>query len=252
MFNPSKSLFFRLSSFVCLAALFCAFALILAPMATLAQSTNTGMIVGVVTDASNAIVPNATVTITLKSTGSSRSTVTDSQGRYVFADVDPGTYDITISKTGFSSTVISNQTVQIGTQLTENAKMQLGSVSTTVTVTETPGAELQTVTPTVGTTLSGAIILNLPNTSRDASTLAVLEPGQNINGNTGGAASDENSFQLDGGYATDDMSGDNNTYIKSFSSDTAGGMGSYHSSGYSQVPSAVVPVPVASIEEFKV
>ncbi|HEV2289643.1 MAG TPA: carboxypeptidase-like regulatory domain-containing protein [Candidatus Acidoferrales bacterium] len=252
MFNPSRSSFLRLSSFLCLAAFFCAFALILAPMATWSQSTNTGMIVGVVTDASNAIVPNATVTITLKSTGTSRSTVTDAQGRYVFADVDPGAYDITISKTGFSSTVISSQTVKIGTQLTENAKMQLGSVSTTVTVTETPGAELQTVTPTVGTTLSGAIVLNLPNQSRDASTLAVLEPGQNINGATGGAETDENSFQLDGGYATDDMSGDNNTYIKSFGADTAGGAGAMHSAGFTQMPSAVVPVPVASIEEFKV
>ena len=238
------------------AFLFCIFVLTLAlgmsPKPAFAQSTSTGMIVGVVTDASNAIVPNATVTITLKSTGTSRSTVTDTQGRYVFADVDPGTYDITISKTGFSTTVIHDQTVKIGTQLTANAKMQLGSVTTTVTVTEQPGAELQTVTPTVGTTLSGAIILNLPNQSRDASTLAILEPGQNINGNTGGAESDQNSFQLDGGYATDDMSGDNNTYIKSFGSDTAGGAGAMHSSGINQAPSAVVPIPVASIEEFKV
>ncbi|HEV2288009.1 MAG TPA: carboxypeptidase-like regulatory domain-containing protein [Candidatus Acidoferrales bacterium] len=231
-----------------------AFALVLgmSPKPVLAQSASTGMIVGVVTDASNAIVPNATVTITLKSTGTSRSTVTDTQGRYVFADVDPGAYDITISKAGFSSTVISNQVVKLGLQLTENAKMQLGSVSTTVTVTETPGAELQTVTPTVGTTLSGAIILNLPNQSRDASTLAILSPGQNINGNTGGESQDENSFQLDGGFATDDMSGDNNTYIHGFGSDTAGGAGAMHTQGNNQTPSAVVPVPVASIEEFKV
>ena len=115
-----------------------------------------------------------------------RTTTTDNEGRYVFADVDPGAYDIRVTKQGFSSTVISNQVVQIGIQLTENVKLQVGSVSTTVTVTETPGAELQTMTPTVGTTLSGAIIMNLPNISRDASTLAILQPGQNINGNTGG------------------------------------------------------------------
>ena len=234
---------------VCL-AVFVAFGFLL--QTARGQSTSTGMIVGVVTDASNAIVPNATVTITLKSTGTSRSTVTDNQGRYVFADVDPGTYDITVSKTGFSSTVISNQVVQIGLQLTENAKMQLGSVSTTVTVTEQPGAELQTVTPTVGTTLSGAIILNLPNQGRDASTLAILSPGQNINGSTGGETMDQNSFQLDGGYATDDMSGDNGTYIKSFGSDTAGGAGLMHTQDISSTPSAVVPVPVASVEEFKI
>ncbi|MFZ0462222.1 MAG: carboxypeptidase-like regulatory domain-containing protein [Candidatus Acidiferrales bacterium] len=210
------------------------------------------MIVGVVTDASNAAVPRATVTITLKSTGTSRTTTTDSQGRYVFADVDPGAYDITTSKVGFSSAVNNDQVVQIGLQLTENVKLQVGAVSTTVTVTETPGAELQTMTPTVGTTLSGAIIMNLPNTSRDASTLAILSPGQNINGNTGGESQDQNSFQLDGGFATDDMSGDNNTYIHGFGSDTAGGAGAMHTQGNNQTPSAVVPIPVASIEEFKV
>ncbi|MFZ1113979.1 MAG: carboxypeptidase-like regulatory domain-containing protein [Candidatus Acidiferrales bacterium] len=224
----------------------------IAPRAAWGQSTNSGTITGEVTDTSNAIVPGATVSITLKSTGGVRTTTTDSEGRYVFADVDPGAYDIQVTKQGFASTIISNQVVQIASQLTENVKLQLGSVSQTVTVTENPGAELQTMTPTVGTTLSGAIIMNLPNVSRDASSLAVLQPGQNINGNTGGVASDQNSFQLDGGYATDDMSGDNNTYIASFASDTAGGIGNYHSSGYSQVPSAVIPVPVSSIEEFKV
>jgi hypothetical protein len=120
------------------------------------------------------------------------------------------------------------------------------------------GTELQTLDSTVGTTLSGATIVNLPNIGRDASTLAVLQPGQTIMGNTGGAQSDQNSFQLDGGYATDDMSGDNNEYVASFSSDTTGGTAGYHASncmvcgGYNQAPSAVVPMPVSTIEEFKV
>src|SRR5437868_4095533 len=105
-------------------------------------------------------------------------------------------------------------------------------MSQTVEVTTSVGAELQTMDATVGASLSGDTLVNLPNVSRDASTLAVLQPGQNINGNVGGAASDQNTYQVDGGYATDDMSGDSNTYIQSFGSDTAGGSGSYHSSGY--------------------
>jgi Carboxypeptidase regulatory-like domain len=216
------------------------------------QATNTGTIIGSVFDNTNAFVPGASVTITQTSTGNVRSTITDKSGRFVFADVDPGTYAVKVTKQGFSSTVIADQVVAIGTTLTENVKLEVGSISTTVTVTEAPGAELQTMNATVGTTLSGAIILNLPNTSRDASTLAILQPGQNINGNVGGVATDQNTFQLDGGFATDDMSGDNNTYIASFGSDTAGGIGSYHSSGYTQAPSAVIPIPVSSIEEFKI
>jgi len=234
---------------VFLVALFCVVAL--TPASLFAQG-GAGTITGAVTDASGAAVPAAKVTVTLKSTGAVRSTTTDNEGRFVFAYVEVGTYDINVSKASFSSTTIANQVVQIGTQLNENVKLELGAVSTTVTVTETPGTDLQTMTSTVGTTLSGEIILNLSNVSRDASTLAILQPGQNINGNTGGSASDQNSFQLDGGYATDDMSGDNNTYIHSFGSDTAGGAGAMHSAGFNQTPSAVVPIPVSSIEEFKV
>ncbi|HKV81240.1 MAG TPA: carboxypeptidase-like regulatory domain-containing protein [Candidatus Sulfotelmatobacter sp.] len=250
MANTSMGRFSRLA-LVLLAALVAA-VMFVAPMTAWGQTTNAGTITGNVTDNTNAAVPDATVTITLKSTGVVRTATTNNEGRYVFANVDPGAYDLKVTKAGFSSTVISNQTVNVGTQLTENVQLQVGTVSTTVEVTSIPGADLQTLNATVGTTLSGAIILNLPNTSRDASTLAILQPGQNINGNTGGAASDQNSFQLDGGYATDDMSGDNNTYIPSFSGDTAGGAGGYHSAGFNQAPSAVVPVPVASIEEFKV
>jgi hypothetical protein len=232
------------------AALICLLVVSAAP--AWGQSSNTGTIIGSVFDNSNAFVPGATVTVTQTNTGSMRTTLTDKSGRFVFADVDPGTYSIKVTKQGFSSAVIADQVVQLGLQLTENIKLEVGSISTTVTVTETPGAELQTMTPTVGTTLSGEIIINLPNTSRDASTLAIFQPGQNILGNTGGLESDQNSFQLDGGFATDDMSGDNNTYIHSFGSDTAGGAGAMHSAGFNQTPSAVVPIPVASIEEFKV
>jgi len=216
------------------------------------QATNTGIIIGSVFDNTNAFVPGAAVSITQTTTGNVRSTVTDKSGRFVFADVDPGSYAVKVTKQGFSSTVIADQVVAIGTTLTENVKLEVGSISTTVTVTEAPGAELQTMNATVGTTLSGAIILNLPNVSRDASTLAILQPGQNINGNVGGVATDQNTFQLDGGFATDDMSGDNNTYIASFGSDTAGGVGAMHSAGFNQTPSAVVPIPVSSVEEFKV
>src|SRR5437867_2239080 len=148
--------------------------------------------------------------------------------------------------------MVANQVVQVGLQLTVNAVLEVGSLSQTVEVTVTVGAELQTMDATVGANISGETLINLPNTTRDASTLAVLQAGQNINGNVGGAASDQNTFTLDGGYATDDMSGDNNTYIASFSGDTGGGTGAYHSSGFNQAPSAVVPIPVTSVEVFKV
>jgi Carboxypeptidase regulatory-like domain len=243
------------NGFFALSVACCAFAFVLAlcAMPVWGQATNTGTIIGSVSDESGASVQDAKVTIAQATTGSVRSTTTDKSGRFVFVDVDPGNYAITVTKEHFASTTVVDQVVKIGTQLTEKIELKVGNLATTITVSETPGAQLQTMTATVGTTLSGDIIRNLPNTSRDASTLAVFEPGQNVLGNTGGAASDQNSFQLDGGYATDDMSGDNNTYIASFGADTGGGAGSMHNLfGFNQTPSAVIPIPVASIEEFKV
>ncbi|MHB8753804.1 MAG: carboxypeptidase-like regulatory domain-containing protein [Candidatus Acidiferrales bacterium] len=240
--------------FVCLvtflAALFCLSTI--APKVALAQSSSTGTISGTVVDPSKAVVQGATVTLTNAATLAARTATSNSQGKYIFAYVDPGTYSVTVAKTGFETTAVANQVVQVGLQLTVNVTLQVGAASTTVEVTSTPGSELQTMNATVGSSLSGAIIMNLPNQSRDASTLAVLQPGQNINGATGGLETDQNSFQLDGGNVTDDMSGDDNTYIRGFGSDTAGGAGAMHSPGFNQAPSAMIPIPVSSVEQFKV
>jgi len=230
----------------------CLFALLWIGSSVAMAQSSAGTVTGTVTDSTGASVPNAAVTLTDAATGGVRSATTNDKGLYTFPYVNPGSYTVKVSKQGFKTTVVSNQVVQVGIQLTVNAVLELGSVSQTVEVTVAVGSELQTMDATVGATLSGETLINLPNISRDASTLAVLQPGQNINGNVGGAATDQNTFQLDGGYATDDMSGDNNTYIRSFGSDTAGGVGAYHSSGNNQAPSAVVPIPVSSVEEFKV
>jgi len=234
-------------------ALSCLFTLLwIGSPVAMGQSSSAGTITGTVTDSSGAAVPGAAVTLTDAATGGARSATTNDKGTYIFPYVNPGTYSVKISKQGFKTTAVSDQVVQVGNQLTVNAVLEVGSVSMVVEVTSSTGAELQTMDATVGASLSGETLINLPNSSRDASTLAVLQPGQNMNGNVGGAATDQNTFQLDGGYATDDMSGDNNTYIKSFGSDTGGGVGAYHSSGNNQAPSAVVPIPVSSVEEFKV
>lgn len=250
MVVPFRNLRVRVS-FAFLAAFLGAAVMVVAPRAAWGQATSTGTVTGEVVDNTNAIVPAATVTITLKATGTVRTTTTNNEGHYVFVDVDPGAYDIKVEKQGFASTLVANQVVQVGTQLTENVKLQVGSVSTTVTVTETAGAELQTMNSTVGNTIMHEELMNLPNIGRDATTFATLQPGTNINGNSAGAVTDQNTFQLDGGVITDDMSGDNDTYISAFTSNTAG-VGVMHSPGNSQAPSGVVPTPVTSIEEFKV
>jgi hypothetical protein len=111
--------------------------------ATLAfgQATNTGTVVGVVTDNSGAVIPGATITLTDVTTSSARATTSNDTGQYVFVNVTPSNYSITVTKPGFSNSKITSQTVSVGTQTTANFKLQVGTAQQTVEVQVT-GAEL--------------------------------------------------------------------------------------------------------------
>jgi hypothetical protein len=208
------------------------------------QATSTSTVTGQVTDQQQALVPTAQVIMTDKSTSTTRTTSTNESGRYVFVNVPSGTYDITFSKPGFMVYKVDSQQVQVGEPLTVNATLEVGATTMTVEVRATNLAELQTTSAAVGTSLSGNALIALPNLGRDVSTLAVLQPGVTLSGYTAGAYEDQNTFMLDGGNASDDMSGETNRYGTNFT-----GMG-----GTQQVavPSAVVPTPVESVEEFRV
>ena len=124
-------------------ALICAVALCLFAANTVkvyGQSSSTGTVSGTILDNSGAAVPGADITLTNVSTAGARATKSNKTGQYIFAFVEPGTYNITVTKKGFQTVNFNNQVVRIGTQLTVSAKMQVGAVSTTVTVTSTPGA----------------------------------------------------------------------------------------------------------------
>ena len=102
--------------------------------AAFAQATSTGTVTGVVTDATGAVVPDATIIMTDPTTGAKRTTVTNREGQYVLVNVVPATYNITCSKAGFQVDQINGQAVSVGTQTTANFAMVVGSQSTIVEV----------------------------------------------------------------------------------------------------------------------
>jgi hypothetical protein len=208
------------------------------------QATSTSSIAGLVTDEQGAAIPLAQVSITDTATGLVQTTLTNDSGRYAVVNIAPDTYTIVITKAGFAVQKISAQKVDVGTALTINATLKLGSTSTTVEVAASVGAELQTTNATVGSTLTSEALSLLPNLGRDVSTLAVLQPGTAPGGQTAGAMSDQNVFMLDGGNNSDDMSGNATTYTTNFT-----GTGGTQTGGS---PSGILPTPVESIEEFKV
>jgi hypothetical protein len=226
-----------------LAALFCVLAL--TPSALFSQGANTGSVAGTVTDPQGAAVVGATVTVTDTATNIPRNSVTNDNGRYIFVDVPPGKYNVTVSKTGFRNSKLVDQIVNVGLALTLNITMEIGSVAETVEVTATAGAELQTLNATVGNTIGGETLANLPTIQRDAATFVTLQPGVSPNGSVAGAVVDQSTFMLDGGQNSNDMDGSMTVYTPSFAGDPSGGI-------VGGGPTGVMPTPLDSVEEYKV
>ena len=228
----------------CFSALLLASLTVLTATPVFSQATSTSSIAGLVSDEQGAAIPGASVRITAAANGSVQSTISNESGRYVFVNISPDTYSIVITKDGFAVQKISAQKVDVGTALTIDAVLRVGTTATTVEVAAHVGAELQTTNATVGSTLTSEALALLPNLGRDVSTLAVLQPGTTPTGQVAGAFSDQNVFMLDGGNNSDDMSGNGNGYTTNFT-----GMGGTQTGG---TPSGILPTPVESIEEFKV
>jgi len=224
---------------VLLCTLFCLLAI---PPSGLYSQT-AGTVNGLVADTTGAVVVGATVTLTDKATGFAQTMTTNDAGRYVFVDVTPGVYGLTVSKTGFRLAKMADQKVTVGMELTLNVALEVGTMSQTVEVQVSAGAELQTENATMGSTVSNDMLLAMPNLNRDATSLLTMQPatapyapggGDVYGGQVAGSLSDQNTYMLDGGNITSDLEGDNN-----YTNNGIGGRGA-------------IPTPLESIEEFKV
>jgi len=208
------------------------------------QATNSGTVVGEVTDPSGAVIEGATVLITDTSSGVKMAKVSNADGKYAFPSVPPGTYTITASKPGFVSASTQAQTVDISSQLTINLALKVGGGTETVEV-QSIGTELQTLNSTVGQTIPHEAIDSLPSLNHDVNTFTTMQPGVDPTGSVAGAVNDQSTFLLDGGQITNDMDGSMAVYTTSFAGDPTGVIGAND-------PTGVMPTPQDSIEEVKV
>ena len=200
---------------------------------------------GTITDATGALIPGATVTLMDPATNTKRTTISNKAGQYVMVDVPPATYNISATKSGFSTDEIAGQVVSVGTQTTANFRMMVGAENTTIEV-QASAADLQTLNATVGVTVSPLSIESLPSVQRDVSTFASLQPGVTPGGSDAGTLTDQAVFTLDGGNNSSDMDGSMINYTGSFAGNPTGVTALGGSS------SGVMPTPQDSIEEFRV
>jgi hypothetical protein len=142
----------------------------------------TGSISGTVTDQTGAVVPGANVSVKGEA-GQQYTAVTKGDGGYTIPGVPAGTptYTVTITAQGFKTAVVQNVKVDVATPATVNAQLEPGNINESVVVAS--GAEvLQTETATVGTTINGRQILEMPIQSRDALDLVTTLPGTTTTG----------------------------------------------------------------------
>ncbi|MDQ3011321.1 MAG: carboxypeptidase-like regulatory domain-containing protein, partial [Acidobacteriota bacterium] len=136
-----------------------------------------GTIVGEVTDPQGAALPGVTVTITNTGTGLKLDAVTDDTGTYVFRNLPPGNYDMTLSLKGFKETRQSAIVVSAGNPKREDVTLQVGGAQESVTVTA-DAATLKTEKADLSTELTSVQVTSLPlNQYRNYQTLLNLVPG---------------------------------------------------------------------------
>jgi outer membrane receptor protein involved in Fe transport len=169
----------------------------------------TGRIVGTVIDPSGAVISGVRITVTNTGTAVSRETTSDSQGAYQVLDLPIGMYRIAAEKSGFAKLVISDQKLLIGQTLRMDLSMTVGSTTETVQVQEVASA-IETVSATLGQSVTSRTLVNMPLNGRNVLDLALLQPGvteTNADSAQGGAGrfsvaggrTDSITYLLDGG-----------------------------------------------------
>ena len=141
----------------------------------------TADILGTVTDASGAVVPNATVTLTNLGTNQTRIAQTSGSGDYTFTLLPVGHYSVSVKAPGFQASINKDLSVEAGDRARNDVHLQTGSEATTIEVQATTPL-LQADSATVSSTVTAKAVQDLPLNGRNFVQLVALVPGANEGG----------------------------------------------------------------------
>ncbi|HKD52496.1 MAG TPA: carboxypeptidase regulatory-like domain-containing protein [Candidatus Acidoferrum sp.] len=146
----------------------------LIPSLTFGQVATTGKIAGVVTDASGAAIPSATVSAKSTALMAERTTSTGADGAYLFDLLPPGTYEVSVTSKGFKGFAETGVVLTAGFTATVDAKLQVGEVTDVVRVEGENVIDLQNVQ--ASTTFDQTLLQDIPSGRDPWSTVAQM-PG---------------------------------------------------------------------------
>jgi hypothetical protein len=162
--------FLKLMKFALLAVL----TLLVASASPLWAQVNYGTVRGRITDASEAVIANADVTLTNAGTKITRTTHTNQAGDYFFTAVAPGTYTVSISARNFKNVEHKGIIVDLQQTATVDESLAVGATGDTIEVTGTEPL-IDTATASGGQVITEDLVQNLPNIGRNPFTVSKLE-----------------------------------------------------------------------------
>jgi hypothetical protein len=214
---------------------FCLFLLLSLSYSSFSQTQiTTGVIQGTVLDESGAVLPGANVEVKSLETNSSKSLTTDTDGRFVFLQLSPGRYSVTISKQGFATMIQEGLELTVGQSVSLNLKMKVSGTSEHVTITAAPTVD--TTATQSSTTLNDLAISTTPVLGRKFEDLLTLTPGVSI---VQGPDGDEINFAGQRGVFNN-ISLDGGDYNNGFFGEQAGGQ------------RAAIDITMEAVKEFQV
>jgi hypothetical protein len=168
---------------------------------SLAQSGTSSAIAVTVEDSTGAVLMDAAVSATSVETKAARTGLTNGAGRFLFSQVNPGNYIVTVTANGWAEQSSRPVEVDLGRTVTLNFRMTPASTSQTVEV-KAEQALLSLENPNTTSTLESKTIASLPNPGQDLTFIAQFAPGALMN-----TAGSSNDAKAAGGYGNVEFNG---------------------------------------------
>ena len=212
-----------------------------------AAQTFRGTILGTVTDTSGAAVAGATVAVKNTDTGLTRTVNTSDDGSYAVPELPIGTYDVTVEKAGFETSVAKGVAVEVAHDRRVDVSLKPGQVSDRVEVSAETLTQVETTNNNLGGSFVDQELKELPINGRDYTKLLMMVPG--ATGDPSGELDSPGSF---GQFSTNGNRGRSNNFLLDGTdmNDSYRNIPVINQGGVFAIPSTILPVD--SVAELQV